>query len=322
MSRGLNPDHKLPDDEDMRDYLKRRKLRYGKKAYERNKEILLIFEEFCQSYGVDMENISTEDLEDYLDYLLEEGYAHSTIEKSNFLQVGKFLKKKKDIDKDVIESVDRDFIDTTGKIEKNLEDKKKYLEKEEFREMLNHTKNLREELILKLLWETGVRRTEASKIRLSKIDRSEQKIKVKDLKGKEKDERKVYYTSLLSNVLVDWLDNGGREQYQKAESSPYLLPTNQSDRIQPVTINKTVKRVADRAGILEVVTKDSEGKNLHRPTAHSLRHSFAVYRVKNGCPLAYLKDLLGHEDASVTEIYLDYRDEDVKEANRKYRPRF
>lgn len=321
MSKGLDPNHKLPDDEDMRAYLRRRKLRYGKKAYERNKEILLIFEKFCQNYGVDMENISTEDLEDYLDYLLEEGYAHSTIEKSNFRQVGKFLKKKKGIDNEVIKSVDRGFIDKKGKIEKNLGDKKKYIEKDEFREMLNHTENLREELILKLLWETGVRRTEASKIRLSKIDRNKQEITVKDLKGKRKDEREVYYSSLLSNVLIDWLDKGGREQYQKAESSPYLIPTNQSDRIQPVTINKTVKRVADRAGILEVVTEDSEGKKLHRPTAHSFRHSFAVYRVKNGCPLHYIKDMLGHEDISVTENYLDYRDEDLEEANRKYRPR-
>jgi integrase/recombinase XerD len=319
----LDEDHKLPEDEDMRMYLRKKK-DSGAKSYQRNKEILLKFEEFCKEYDVDMESISSDELTHYTKWLSnKKDYADTTIEQSNIRQVGKFLKLRKGVDEEVIQNIDKSDLDGIGKIEKNLLGKQKYVEKDEFKKMLNHTKNLREELILKLLWETGARRGEAVKILLDDINRKERKIKVFNLKRSENQDKKrdVYYTSLLENCLIDWLDRGGREQYQKAENSPYLLVTNQSKQMQSVTINETVKRVADRAGILEVVTKDAEGKKLHRPTAHSLRHAFAVHRVKNGCPVHILTKLMGHHDISVTEEYLSYRDRDKKEANRKYRPR-
>jgi integrase/recombinase XerD len=117
-----------------------------------------------------------------------------------------------------------------------------------------------------------------------------------------------------------WL-NYGRAQYAKSEQSDYLICTSYSTQVQDKYANEIVKRVADRAGLLTAYTTDAAGRDLHHPTAHSYRHSFAVHRLSMN--LKPLSDLLGHQSTDTTaEQYLHLRDKDLKKINDEHRPKF
>lgn len=66
---------------------------------------------------------------------------------------------------------------------------------------------------------------------------------------------------------------------------------------------------------------DAGGATRHWLSAHLLRKSYAVHRVRNGMPVVYLTDTMGHADVETTkERYLDYREDDVREADEDYSP--
>jgi len=75
----------------------------------------------------------------------------------------------------------------------------------------------------------------------------------------------------------------------------------------PRTVQRLLKRVANRAGIARPVTP------------HILRHTFAVTAIQKGISLPSLQRLLGHEYLGTTQIYLNLSPEDViSEFQRKW----
>lgn len=64
-------------------------------------------------------------------------------------------------------------------------------------------------------------------------------------------------------------------------------------------LSKHLKAAVLRAGISK------------RVTMHVLRHSYATHQLERGVPLHRLKDLLGHNDISTTEIYLHVLPKDL-----------
>jgi integrase/recombinase XerD len=73
------------------------------------------------------------------------------------------------------------------------------------------------------------------------------------------------------------------------------------------TVQKIVKRVAQRAGISKPVS------------THVLRHTFAVNCIKKGISTRALQQFLGHDSLITTEIYLNLSPED---AIREYREKW
>src|SRR5208337_4358678 len=50
---------------------------------------------------------------------------------------------------------------------------------------------------------------------------------------------------------------------------------------------------------------------------HTLRHSFAIHLVRQGMDLRRLQLMLGHSSLSVTQVYLQFQDKDLREAYEK-----
>jgi len=65
------------------------------------------------------------------------------------------------------------------------------------------------------------------------------------------------------------------------------------------TIERIVKKVADKAGISKPVSP------------HVLRHTFAVNCIKKDISTRALQSLLGHDRLAITEIYLNLSPEDA-----------
>lgn len=82
------------------------------------------------------------------------------------------------------------------------------------------------------------------------------------------------------------------QYYGMYEANPYLVANNLGHYIDPSTVRKKLKFVAESVGITE----------FH---PHILRHTYASQAVKAGVPLPYLSDCLGHESTAFTaKVYV------------------
>ena len=79
----------------------------------------------------------------------------------------------------------------------------------------------------------------------------------------------------------------------------YRFVENNNTRMSKRTIEKIVKKVADKAGISKKVSP------------HVLRHTFSVNCIKKGISTRAFQSLLGHDRLATTEIYLNLSPEDA-----------
>ncbi|QZP38546.1 tyrosine-type recombinase/integrase [Halobaculum magnesiiphilum] len=180
------------------------------------------------------------------------------------------------------------------------------------------TPTLRNELILRLLYQTGVRRGELAIIEIDNIDREARSIRVYAPKTDEW--RIVYYQPSLDFLLTQWMDSGYRSAYKPAEESPYLFVSERAERLSDHAINQIVKKAAENAGIQDVMYTDGGGQKRHRITAHAFRHGHAVQAIKNDIDIRRLQLHLGHEKIDTTQQYLQFKNEEVQAAMKKFNP--
>lgn len=281
-------------------------------------------QQFCdwlEGRDADIWTAETEDVREFLDYLYTEGYAEDSITSSRsaisqFYQLMDTNREDNPVD-DLVES----WASTSNK-EKETREEVYYLQPEEVEKLADNVPEptLRNELIVKLLFVTGVRRGELAKIRLKDIgwsDRGEERV-IRIWNQKDNSSRVVTYKN-LDTQLRTWRDVK-RPQVHGADESEYLFPTRQSEHISGETVRRVVKTAAENAGLQETYGKDAEGNERVLVSPHTLRHSFAVQCAKNGMRAPFLRDLLGHHDIDVTQIYLKLAEEDTIEAGHNYGP--
>ncbi|ELY84998.1 tyrosine-type recombinase/integrase [Natrinema altunense] len=193
-----------------------------------------------------------------------------------------------------------------------------YIRPEEMEELAENVPQpkLRNELMVRLLWQTGLRRSEIAIIELDNIDREGRSIEV--WSPKTEDWRTVYYQPSLDTLLTTWIDRGSRLSFAEAEESDYLFPTERAEHIVPMQVNEIVKKAAENAEIQEVMNRDAMGRPWHRVTAHALRHGHAVESLKSGIDVRTVQKHLGHTDIETTMEYLQLIDDDVKEAYQRF----
>lgn len=194
-----------------------------------------------------------------------------------------------------------------------------YLKPKEVSQLVENVPNptTRNELMVRLLFQTGVRRGELAEIRLEDIDRQERSIQIRAEKTEEN--RKVWYQPSLDTLMTIWIE-AERNAVLTADESEYLFPTKESVKAAPYTITRVVKTAAENAGLQAVMYTDKNGNEKHEVTAHTLRHSFAVQAIKDGMDTRRLQKALGHSKIETTERYLQVTEEDVRDAWRRHGP--
>ena len=153
--------------------------------------------------------------------------------------------------------------------------------------MIEAAPNLMHRTILMVLYATGIRRTEASLLKVSDVDSERMVIHVRQGKGSR--DRDVPMTPKLLAAL--------REYWRWKRPKVYLFPSTEGHRgiEQPIsdhTIWYICSEAAKRAGIKK------------RIGAHTLRHSFATTLMESGTDLRTIQLLMGHAHLEHTTRYL------------------
>jgi site-specific recombinase XerD len=169
---------------------------------------------------------------------------------------------------------------------------------------------VRNRAILWLLYDTGIRVSELTNLRVSDFDR---KHGVVTVLGKGAKERRVALGQNCLRNLCYYLDRHRPNEQELAEwgsaGEDYLFL---SETRQPLTKNgmeMLFKRLRTRAGITD-----------KRVSPHILRHTFAMnYLTKSNDPFS-LQELLGHEDLTTVLNYIHMNDTVLQEQKRKYSP--
>ena len=164
--------------------------------------------------------------------------------------------------------------------------------------------DIRDNMIIELLYSTGIRVGEAVKIKLSDIDFNDESIKVL---GKGNKERIVYFGGPCKDKIKRYLPI--REQLLKDKNNPYLL------------INKRGNQICDRGirTIFENIIKKNNLKICFSP--HTLRHTYATDMLNDGMDVRSVQELLGHADISTTGIYTHVSNEHLRKVYLSCHPR-
>jgi site-specific recombinase XerD len=163
------------------------------------------------------------------------------------------------------------------------------LSPEEVEKLIEAAPNVRYRTILLLLYATGLRRTEASQLKLADIDSQRMIIHVHE--GKNSRDRELPLTPKLLAALRDYW------RACKVKPKVYLFParSQNTDEEQP-TSDKTVWHAC---------VESARRSGLTKPFGpHTLRHTFATHLIENGTDLPTLQLLMGHQKLQDTTLYV------------------
>lgn len=149
-------------------------------------------------------------------------------------------------------------------------------------------------LMIEILYDTGIRRSELINLENADIDHSAKTIKVL---GKGNKERIIPISAGLLSRMGAYQKE--KEQMEFEERS-FLLVTEKGKKLYPEYVYRSVKKY------LGLVT------TLEKKSPHVLRHTFATHLVNNGADLNAVKELLGHANLSATQIYTHNTIEQLK----------
>nr|WP_157198857.1 site-specific integrase [Methanothermococcus okinawensis] len=154
----------------------------------------------------------------------------------------------------------------------------------------NSRTNIRNSLIIRMLWDTGCRVSELLNIRYKDCDFEEGTFRIRNTKGKE--ERIV----VCSNDTLEALRYYIQYNIDKSPDAP-IFQTVDGKQINRNTITHVFSNV------IKELKKEGKIPQNKRIVLHSLRHGRAVDLLNKGVPLDVVKEVLGHKSIDTTLFY-------------------
>lgn len=269
------------------------------KTYESN---LRIFTEFLKCKNIDYLKINKNDIREYLKYLDRLKYKNSSIagNLSTLRSFYNYLVSNEKIINNPFKRV------SNPKIEKKLPNFLNVIEIEDLLEYypLDTPLNIRNRLMLELLYASGLRVSELVFIELKNVNRSEKTIRVM---GKGSKERIVFFGDYADEILDIYLNKARKELIQK-NGTDYLFLNNRGNKITIRSVELILKKAIDNLAIKNKVTP------------HTIRHTFATHLLNNGADIKSVQELLGHESLSTTQIYTHITSDRLRNVYLKSHP--
>jgi len=263
------------------------------------------FFRFMKDQVIDkLDDVSPSDVRIYLTELFSQQLARKTIARkiSSLRSFYRFLLREKEVGNNPFSSV------SIPKLEKRLPD---FFYEEELQQLFlscdtNTPLGLRNKALLELLYATGIRVGECTKIQLSDIDFSVSTVLVR---GKGQKERYVPFGSFAHQALEAYIKTGRNKLMKNKSSHSYLFVNYRGGILTDNGVRDILNKMMD--------TSSSQGK-IH---PHKLRHSFATHLLANGADMRTVQELLGHAFLTSTQIYTHVTNEYLKKTYMSYHPR-
>jgi len=165
-------------------------------------------------------------------------------------------------------------------------------------------KGYRNRIVLEILYDTAIRRSELSSIKISNLDLNAGFIHVR---GKGDKDRVVPLSSRVCRLVENYIMMV-RPELLQGKDTGHLILNRWGQKMDPNSIWAVVKRCAYLAGIRKNVS------------THTFRHTCATHMLKNGAPVRHLQEMLGHESLESTQLYTRVTINDLKKIHAKYHP--
>jgi integron integrase len=179
------------------------------------------------------------------------------------------------------------------------------------------------QFITQLLYGSGLRLSEALRLRVKDIDFEYRHIIVRDAKGEKDrvtllpdslipkikaqiDQRLILHNADLKKGFGDTvLPYALSEKYKNASKEfgwQYLFP---AERVITDEKGKRIRHHFHESTVTKAIKTAIRKAGIEKPTAsaHTFRHSFATHLLQNNYDIRTVQELLGHKDVRVTMIY-------------------
>jgi len=164
---------------------------------------------------------------------------------------------------------------------------------------------LRERMIILLLYSTGMRRAELCNLRFSDFDRSRQVFRVT---GKGDKTREIPVPDRICEEIVLYLKRVAEVEGERPDG--WFFVTDKGRQLYPAFVNNVVKKAF--CGMEGFTGKKSP---------HVLRHTLATHLLNNGADINSIKEVLGHSSLAATQVYTHNSFEQLKNTYLTAHPR-
>ena len=163
----------------------------------------------------------------------------------------------------------------------------------EIKKLLDETGRLptidarRDQAMLELLYATGLLASELMSLNVADVDTGQGCINITNLRGRS---RKIPLDKRIQELMREYI-------------SSVRMKLLTSDREQALFLNQRGDRLT-RQGFWQIVQGHADAAGLStKVTPRTIRHSYAVHRLKNGADLHSVQEVLGHAHVSTTRAY-------------------
>jgi tyrosine recombinase XerC len=248
-------------------------------------EDLRQFTRFLESSGHTTSTVDHLVIRRFLGTLLDRGMSKRTVARklACIRSYFRFLKKRGGIETNPTALV------ATPRLERRLPS---FLDEQAIVKVLEHPdrstpEGVRDAAILELFYSTGMRLSELLALRPADVHLRDRTVKVT---GKGSKQRIVPFGKQARAAVEAWL--GVRQEFVKRGTDPgTVFLSVRGKTMSPKGVNLLVNR---HIGAVSEIQKKSP---------HVLRHTFATHLINRGADLQAVRELLGHESLSTTQIY-------------------
>ncbi|NNE75513.1 MAG: tyrosine-type recombinase/integrase [Pricia sp.] len=163
---------------------------------------------------------------------------------------------------------------------------------------------VRDQLIIELLYTTGIRRAELINLKMADVDLSANTLKVL---GKRNKERIVPLLPSTINLFLTYFDK--RNTLESITDKAHIFLLKSGHKIYETLVYRLINKYF------------SEVSSKVKKSPHILRHTFATHLLNKGADLNSVKELLGHSSLASTQVYTHNSIAELKRVHSSAHPR-